>query len=292
MTHLLTVLAISVALCGVAFILYGSLTAPAPRSDTTPARMRVVDRARGLVRGMSRQRGRLVAGVVVGIATWLISGWPVALVAVPAGFLFLPEVLVKPSTRGLTLTEALAAWTRNIAALVQTGTLGVEDVIQLSLPATAENIRPTVATLVSRFRGGWDTQDALRAFADDLADPAADKVTAHLIQAARKRAGDLPRALDALAEEMAAEARVRRAIEADRAKPRQSLRIVTLITVGVVLVLPLFGRSGQFAGYATPIGQAMLAFWIACYIGLLLWVRAILRESPPSRLFASKEPDR
>lgn len=285
MTHLLTVLAISVALTGAAVILYGALTVPAPRIPSTPARTSLRDRARAGIRRLGRRRGRLLAGVGAGIATWLISGWPVALIAVPAGFLFLPEVLAKPSTRGLTLTEALAAWTRNIAALVQTGTLGVEDVIQLSLPATAETIRPQVATLVSRFRGGWDTQDALRAFADDLADPAADKVTAHLIQAARKRAGDLPRALDALADEMAAEVRVRRAIEADRAKPRQSLRIVTLITVGVVLVLPLFGRSGQFAAYATPVGQAMLALWIACYIGLLLWVRAILREKPAPRLF-------
>ncbi|ALJ21428.1 type II secretion system F family protein [Microbacterium sp. No. 7] len=285
MTHLLTVLAISVALTGTAVILYGALTVPAPRSLSTPARTSLRDRVRAGIRRLGRRRGRLLAGVGAGIVTWLISGWPVALIAVPAGFLFLPEVLAKPSTRGLTLTEALAAWTRNIAALVQTGTLGVEDVIQLSLPATAETIRPQVATLVSRFRGGWDTQEALRAFADDFADPAADKVTAHLIQAARKRAGDLPRALDALADEMAAEVRVRRAIEADRAKPRQSLRIVTLITVGVVLVLPLFGRSGQFAAYATPVGQAMLALWIACYIGLLLWVRAILREKPAPRLF-------
>lgn len=285
MTHLLTVLAISVALTGAAVILYGALTVPAPRSLSAPAPTSLRDRVRAGISRLGRRRGHLFAGVGAGIVTWLISGWPVALIAVPAGFLFLPEVLAKPSTRGLTLTEALAAWTRNIAALVQTGTLGVEDVIQLSLPATAETIRPQVATLVSRFRGGWDTQDALRAFADDLADPAADKVTAHLIQAARKRAGDLPRALDALADEMAAEVRVRRAIEADRAKPRQSLRIVTLITVGVVLVLPLFGRSGQFAAYATPVGQAMLALWIACYIGLLLWVRAILREKPAPRLF-------
>ena len=238
------------------------------------------------------RRGRLIVGVIAGVVTWMISGWPVALLAVPAGFVFLPEVLAKPTNRGVKLTEALAAWTRNIAALVQTGTLGVEDIIQLSLPATAEIIRPSVSTLVSRFRGGWDTESALRAFADELQDPASDKVTAHLIQAARKRAGDLPRALEALAEEMAAEVRVRRAVEADRAKPRQSLRIVTMITVGVIVILPLFGRSGQFGAYATPLGQLMLTFWIACYILLLLWVRSILRESPAPRLFASMETPR
>ena len=62
--------------------------------------------------------------------------------------------------------------------------------------------------------------------------------------------------LESLAESVAADVRARRAIEADRAKPRATARWVTLITVGVLAVLALTGT--YITPYGTPLGQMIL----------------------------------
>ena len=82
-------------------------------------------------------------------------------------------------------------------------------------------------------------------FADDLDDATGDLVAANLIPRPppRRRRGQR---VESLAESVAADVRARRAIEADRAKPRATARWVTLITIGVLAVLALTGS------YITP----------------------------------------
>ena len=68
-------------------------------------------------------------------------------------------------------------------------------------------------------------------FADDLDDATGDLVAANLILGARRRGAGLASVLESLAESVADDVRARRAIEADRAKPRTTARWVTIITV-------------------------------------------------------------
>ena len=60
---------------------------------------------------------------------------------------------------------------------------------------------------------------ALRAFADDLADPTGDLVVAALMLAADRRGRGLTRVLEGLAVTVEAEVALRRQVDADRATP-------------------------------------------------------------------------
>ena len=76
-------------------------------------------------------------------------------------------------------------------------------------------------------------------------------------RASQRRGSGLTRVLDGLAETVADEVRMRRQVEADRAKPRTTARAVTLITL-VVLALLAF-NTDYIAPYGTGLGQLVLA---------------------------------
>ena len=113
---------------------------------------------------------------------------------------------------------------------------------------------------MSRLRARWATEDALRAFADDLDDATGDLIAANLILGARRRGAGLASVLDGLAESVAADVRARREIEADRAKPRATARWVTIITVGVLAVLALTGDLRRPLRHPARAG----ASWSSC----------------------------
>ena len=107
-------------------------------------------------------------------------------------------------------------------------------------------IRPEVTRLVARLHARWTTPAALRAFAAELGDATGDLVAAQLLLGTSQRGSGLAKVLQALARSVAEDVRGRRAVEADRAKPRATARWVTLITIGVLVVLALPGD------YVTP----------------------------------------
>ena len=170
----------------------------------------------------------------------------------PAAVLGLPALLLASSADGrIARLDAIAEWTRNLSGVLTAGQ-GLEQAMQASLRSTPEAIRPEVARLVARLRSRWPTEQALRAFADDLDDATGDLVAAALILGSRKRGDGLAAVLTGLAESVADDVRARRQIEADRAKPRATARRVTMLSVGALTVLR---PRGQFlAPYATPLG--------------------------------------
>ena len=141
--------------------------------------------------------------------------------------------------------------------------------------------QPEVSRLVARLRARWDTETALRAFADELDDATGDLIAANLILAARRRNRSLAAVLQGLAESVAEDVRARRQVEADRAKPRGSARLVTMISAGVLVVLALTGDYVE--PYRSPVGQVILVVLLAAYVGALIWMRKMADGNPLPR---------
>jgi len=159
-------------------------------------------------------------------------------------------------------------------------------VLTATLRSTPAAIRPEVTILVNRLNANMPTKTALRAFADDLADPTGDVIAATLMMGADHNGDGLASILNGLAESVSDEVRARRAIEADRAKPRQTGRLITIISSSMVLLLLVF--SGDYvAPYRTPFGQLTLLILLGAYIGTLLWMRNMSIGKPAARFLGT-----
>lgn len=239
-----------------------------------------------LAKMSTRTKALAAAGLVAGIVIALVTGWAVAIVLAPLAIVGLPTLLsAPPSATKINRLEALEEWTRALSGVLTVG-VGLEEALRTTLRSTPEPIRPEVTTLVARLRARVSTEEALRAFADDLNDPTGDLVASYLILGARRRGQGLASVLDSLSESVAADVRARRAIEADRAKPRTTARWVTIITITVLGFLTFTGDYIQ--PYSTPVGQLLLVLLLAAYVGLLLWMRNMAKgEELPRFLGAS-----
>lgn len=237
---------------------------------------------------LTKQTSRLLlGGIAAGVLAFAITGWVLALVVTPVAFVGLPVLLSSTSAQQrIVRLEAMEEWTRTLAGVLTVG-VGLEQALVTSLRSTPAAIEPEVARLVSRLRARWKTEDALRAFADELDDATGDLVAANLILGAQRRGAGLASVLEGLAESVAADVRARRQIEADRAKPRATARWVTLISVGVLVVLAISGTYVE--PYRSPIGQVILVLLLAAYVATLVWMKHMAIGRPMPRFLATSD---
>jgi Flp pilus assembly protein TadB len=222
----------------------------------------------------------LLGGCAAGVVAFLVTGWLLALVIVPVAFIGLPVLLSSSSAaQRIERLEAMEEWTRSLSGVLTVG-VGLEQALVATLRSTPAAIGPEVTRLVARLRARWVTEDALRAFADELDDATGDLVAANLILGSRRRGAGLASVLEGLAESVAADVRARRQVEADRAKPRATARWVTLISVGVLVILAVSGTYVK--PYQSPLGQVILVGLLAAYVATLVWMKrmAIGRAMP------------
>ena len=233
------------------------------------------------VRELTRQtRMLLLCGFAAGVVSFLVTGWVLALVIVPVAFVGLPVLLSSSSAaQRIRRLEAMEEWTRSLSGVLTVG-VGLEQALVATLRSTPAAIAPEVTRLVARLRARWVTEDALRAFADELDDATGDLVAANLILGSRRRGAGLASVLEGLAESVAADVRARRQVEADRAKPRATARWVTLISVSVLVILAVSGTYVK--PYQSPLGQVILVALLAAYVATLVWMKrmAIGRAMP------------
>lgn len=284
MTTLLAALAGAMIVGGILLGIYGMMLRPVPPPKPTrpPRTGRLVRSWRGL---SAWQRWASIAALLAGVVIMVATGWVIAVPILPAAVLGLPALLMVTSAdRQIARMDAIAEWTRNLAGVLTAGQ-GIEAAIQASLRSAPDAIRLEVGRLVGRMRSRWSTEQALRAFADDLGDATGDLVCAALILGAARRGDGLARVLHDLAESVSADVRGRRLIEADRAKPRASARMVTLLSIGALVFFGLGGRF--FAPYSTPLGQLILLTLLTCYGLLLWWLRRMAESQPASRFLGS-----
>lgn len=233
------------------------------------------------VRTISKQtRVLLLGGFAAGVVAFFVTGWVLALLVVPVAFVGLPVLLSSSSAaQRIERLEAMEEWTRSLSGVLTVG-VGLEQALVATLRSTPTAIAPEVTRLVARLRARWVTEDALRAFADELDDATGDLVAANLILGARRRGAGLASVLEGLAESVAADVRARRQVEADRAKPRATARWVTLISVGVLVILAVSGTYVK--PYQSPLGQVILVALLSMYVATLIWMKrmAIGRAMP------------
>ncbi|MFD6549704.1 type II secretion system F family protein [Streptomyces sp. NPDC058398] len=241
-----------------------------------PGRRRWPARHQGLQSEDARLRRRTLAAAasVVFVVVWLVSGNFVggvllgaAVVGVP--WLISPGQLAKERIGQL---EGLSEWTQRLAGLLRLG-MGLEQAMITSRQGAPEELAGQITNLSDRLRLGWRPQEALRAFAGELDDVTADKVVAALVLSVNERGPGLAQALEDLAGTVREEVAKKRAIEADRAKPRTTVRWMTIITVGVVVAgffVPSYTRP-----YSTLLGQLVLALLTAGFVGVLALMRQL-----------------
>jgi tight adherence protein B len=249
----------------------GAVLALQPRPVREPVARRPSAPARRLAAASSRTRLALAVSVGSGLLIALLTGWVAAVMILPAAVLGLPYLLAAPPTATtIRRLEAMEEWTRNLAGVLSSG-VGLEQAVTATLRSTPDAIKPEVTMLVARLRARWDTEQALRAFADDLDDVTGDLIVANLILAAQRRNRSLANALQGVAESVTEDVTSRRKVEAGRAKPRGSARLVTMFSTGVLVWLAFTGD--YVAPYGTPLGQVLLVVLLAAYAGGLFWMR-------------------
>ncbi|MGW0969867.1 type II secretion system F family protein [Streptomyces sp. NPDC002516] len=221
-----------------------------------------------------RRRALGVAAVVVLGAVWLASGNFVGGLLLGAAVIGVPWLIspAQVAQERIGALEGLSEWTQRLAGLLRLG-MGLEQAMMTSRQGAPEELVSQVVNLSDRLRLGWRPELALRAFADELDDVTADKVVAALILSAGDRGPGLAQALEDLAGTVREEVAKKRAIEADRAKPRTTVRWMTVITVGVVVAgffVPSYTRP-----YSTLLGQLVHAFLTAGFVGVLALMRQL-----------------
>jgi Flp pilus assembly protein TadB len=231
--------------------------------------------------GPARAAVAVLSGLVVLVATrWLVAGVGTALLVVS----WRGMSGVAGERAAMARLEALAIWTESLRDTIA-GAVGLEQAIPSSLRAAAPSLREPLTAMVERLHTRVPMPEALRRFADDLADPGADLIIAALIINARLRGPGLRDLLGALSRSVREELDVRRKVNAQRRSTRRGAQIVVAISVGLALGLALFNHA-YVQVYDSLTGQLVLCVVVALYAVGVVWMRSLARFPVPERLLA------
>ena len=231
------------------------------------------------------------AAAVAGVGVLLVTGWPVAGIAVAAAIIFVPSVLggAKAAKTLIAKSEALADWTRRLADLISSGAAGsTRDALARSVTSAPDPIAAQVRRLVSRI-GPLGMETALRRFAAEVNDPAADKIAGVLILRDRNGGPGLADVLTGLAGDLDDRSRMIREVEAERAKPRSNMRTIVVVTAVLVVGMMLFART-FLSAYSSVFGQIMLVV-VAVVFGIALrWMKRLSNPATSARVLVDPQP--
>jgi tight adherence protein B len=271
------------ALCGAGFGLGLVLVICGWRGVELPRPTRRLERHR-VERANLRVGLAVGAAVVVGAAT----GWPVGAVLAGLAGWGAPGLLGGARRHSVAVgrIEAIAGWAEMMRDTMA-GSAGLEQAIVATAPLAPVPIRAEVATLAIRLEGER-LAPALRAFADEVADPTCDLVVAALILAAEHQAQRLGELLGSLAAAARDQATMRLRVEAGRARTRTSVKVIVGATGAFVLGLALFNR-GYLAPYDTAVGQLVLLLVGSVFAIAFVWLSRMTRPASVER-FLNESP--
>ena len=236
-----------------------------------------------------RYRWRFLAAVGVGLVTVLVTGWPVAGIALAALTWVAPRVF-GPDTANktaLATTEAVAAWTESLRDVIEAAA-GLEQAIIASAQHPAPAIAEPLTRLADRLRHGDRPESALRAFAGEVDNETCDLVVTSLTMAASRGGGSLAPMLTELAAAARSHAALRMEVAASRARIRTSVRIITAVTVTMIAAL-LILNGEFFAPFSSLTGQLVLTLIASVFAGSLAWLNRLATITPAPRILATGE---
>lgn len=260
---------------------------PSDQSIRPPSRARAIAR-----RALRRDQGRKVLlAVALALLVLLLTRWPIAALATGVGTIAAPRLLSRrPAQQRIARLEALESWTRKLADVLA-ASRALEDALMLSVRKAPAPIQQEVETLARRLRAHMPTEQALRLWAEDLADPTADRIAGALILAASRRGSGVKRVLTQLAEMVAKDVAARREVEASRAQHRTTLRWILIFLAGYTLFVSL--RHSYSAPFDTFAGQIAMGIVALLYAAGLWWIHRLATPPKTPRLLTLRpEPAR
>jgi Flp pilus assembly protein TadB len=240
----------------------------------------------GPLAGLPAAVPKLAAGLAVGVLVGVVTGWPAAGLLAALAVAGLPALLGPDRDHqwALARVEAIAAWTELLRDTLAAAA-GVHQTIIATAATAPEPIRAQVRELAGGLREGVGLQPALRRFADRLSDPTADLVVAALLLAADRPSANLGPLLGELAVTAREQAAMRQRVAASRARLRTSSRIITAITIAMVVGLVAFNRPWMDA-YDSPAGQSVMLIAGGMFAAGLLTLKRMAYLPPPPRLLS------
>lgn len=283
MTSLIAFVAAAAVVAAV-YLLITAFTAPSkPRARRRTPAQQWAALTRRPPGAAGRRRDILwLVSLAAGVATFLLTGYLVAIVLVPLAIMVAPKLLGQAPPTDLPLLEALDRWVRAVASAQMVG----RDVIgslRSARGSTPPLLADEVQALLDRIEFGWTPAEAIQRMADDLDSPEADAVLASLKVALNRTEGvhaTLIQISDAIQERI----RVARTIEVERNRPRTTARIVTVLTVLMLTVTLLFAPAYMAPYKSTALGQLLLAGLVSAYVGSLLLMYRSTRQRHRARI--------
>ena len=235
------------------------------------------------------ERHTLRLGIAVGAAVLVgaATGWPVAAAPCRGGLLGRPGAVHRVEERQtatIARVEAVAGWAEMLRDTMA-GAAGLEQAIAATATVAPPPIRRDVATLAARLER-QRLGPALRAFADDVADPTCDLVVAALLLAAEHQASRLGELLGTLATAARDQATMRLRVEAGRARTRTSVKVIVGITLGLALFLAVLNH-GYLAPYGSGVGQLVLLLVGGLFAAAFAWLAKMTRPAEPARFLVT-----
>jgi len=231
---------------------------------------------------------RLALAGGLGVATAILTGWPVAALGAAAAVVVGPAVVAGRAerTQHAVISEAVATWAEMLRDTLSAAR-GLEEAVLSTAVLAPQPIRPALVALRSRLRDGERLADALPAAAHELSDPTADLVVTALGMAASGEAQDLAGLLGSLAQAARDQAAAALRVDASRARVRTSVRGVLGFTGGLAVILVALNRS-YFGPFGTAGGQLAMAVVVACFAGGVRWITVLGRPQQPERFLAAE----
>ncbi len=233
--------------------------------------------------GLPTRIREVAVPTAIGLLCVIITRWPIAGILGTLAAATLPNHLRKvvPGASSKR-AEAVASWTELIRDSMA-ASAGLAQAIVVTASSAPISIRPQVSALAMRLTNGMPLDSALRCFAGEVGEPAAEFLVCALLMAATSRAQRLVDVLGALAEAIREDVAMRLRIDASRASARSSMRTVVLFSLGFAFALTVVAHS-YLSPFGTAEGQLVLgAVGLLYAIGLTLMVR-LVRPVPQARL--------
>ncbi|MDP9235457.1 MAG: hypothetical protein M3P01_13040 [Actinomycetota bacterium] len=218
---------------------------------------------------------------VVAAAAYLLTGWPVLILGGAVIGASVPRLLNQQRSLAnrIELTDALADAAAGLRDAVRGG-LGLNDGIA-GLAVWGPPLLRDDITMLAADAGRMGLGVAATRFAERLRDPGADLLAATLAFNDRVGGRQVAEVLDAMADELSAEARTVRELRAGQARQRTSARVVALAPVALLMVLRQV-NPGYLEAYRAVTGQLVLGVaTILITTGYILMMRIARTVEPP-----------